>query len=271
MGAFMKIDVIVLCTNSEGEPELFRANVDVTQDQYDDGDHYDIAGSHAEDMGYEVIGAFDEKDRAYKQLTGATPISGDEPTVRSVAVIPAPESNQREISQYHLAIAKKIADSLDFLRFGQVVECDPTYIDFSADISYEDEIARSQGSFSEVRITILDDARNEGIKDQTDRIAWYFVVGRNDEHTGFCEALISAEDASKLSAMLIKFKEVLEGVIGHEVNLTMEDQIKTGVMDRINAALINASGGAWSPDGFTDGIINGGEQPANNSFKPKMR
>ena len=61
--------VIVLCTNAEGAPEFHSCTPEVTQEQYDNGEHYDLAKENAEDNGYEEpMVAFDENDPAAKQL-----------------------------------------------------------------------------------------------------------------------------------------------------------------------------------------------------------
>ncbi len=70
MVEFITIKVIVLCTNSEGSPEFFTREIQCTQAQYDNGDHYDIAKEAAKsEEGYEEpMMAFDEKDWAARQL-----------------------------------------------------------------------------------------------------------------------------------------------------------------------------------------------------------
>ncbi|GBG14858.1 uncharacterized protein NMK_2459 [Novimethylophilus kurashikiensis] len=61
--------VAVLCSNSNGEPELYTCSPAVTKESYDEGLHYSIAKSNAEDEGYEgPYLAFDDKDQAAKQL-----------------------------------------------------------------------------------------------------------------------------------------------------------------------------------------------------------
>lgn len=61
--------VIVLCTNANGAPEFHSCTPAVTQEQYDNGDHYDLAKENAEDNGYqEPMIAFDTSDQAAKQL-----------------------------------------------------------------------------------------------------------------------------------------------------------------------------------------------------------
>lgn len=66
-----KIAVVVLCSNASGEPEFFHTTVELTSDAYNNGDHYDIAKSRAENEGYDLDPAsvaFDENDTAFKQL-----------------------------------------------------------------------------------------------------------------------------------------------------------------------------------------------------------
>jgi len=60
---------IVLCTNSNGAPEFHTCCPEVTQEQYDNGEHYELAKQNAEFNGYErPMIAFDAKDPAAKQL-----------------------------------------------------------------------------------------------------------------------------------------------------------------------------------------------------------
>lgn len=59
----------VLCTNSQGELELFTCAPVVTADQVENGEHYEMATDIAEQEGYEgLMIAFDDRDRAARQL-----------------------------------------------------------------------------------------------------------------------------------------------------------------------------------------------------------
>lgn len=61
--------VTVVCTSASGEPTLYMATVQVTEEQYQDGDHYDLAKEIAAENGYEApMIAFDTRDEAAKQL-----------------------------------------------------------------------------------------------------------------------------------------------------------------------------------------------------------
>lgn len=63
----MKIQIIVCCTNSNGEPDALCLEHTCTQEQYDNGDHYDQVKAHAENLGYE--GPFwvaDENDPGWR-------------------------------------------------------------------------------------------------------------------------------------------------------------------------------------------------------------
>lgn len=61
--------VIVLCINSEGAPEFHTCTPAVTQEQMEQGRHYELAKENAADNGYEEpMMAFDENDPAAKQL-----------------------------------------------------------------------------------------------------------------------------------------------------------------------------------------------------------
>ena len=62
------IKVAVLCINKSGDREFFYSSPEVTQEEYDSGDHYDLAIEAAEDQGLEAIKPFDEKDYAAHQL-----------------------------------------------------------------------------------------------------------------------------------------------------------------------------------------------------------
>lgn len=60
---------IVLCSNSNGEQEFHTCAPEVTKEQYDNGEHYDLAKQNAEDNGYEgPMIAFDASDPAARQL-----------------------------------------------------------------------------------------------------------------------------------------------------------------------------------------------------------
>lgn len=62
------IPVIVMAINASGEPELIRCDIKVTQNEYDDGDHYERAMSQVEEDGYDVKAAFDYFDPAYQSM-----------------------------------------------------------------------------------------------------------------------------------------------------------------------------------------------------------
>lgn len=67
--ATQHVKVIVLCTNSNGAPEFHTCTPEVTPQQVDEGEHYELAKQNAADNGYEgPMLAFDTKDPAARQL-----------------------------------------------------------------------------------------------------------------------------------------------------------------------------------------------------------
>lgn len=60
-----KIEVAVLCENANGAPEFSFHCLEVTQGQYDEGQHYELAMADARDAGYEPKAAFDDQDPAW--------------------------------------------------------------------------------------------------------------------------------------------------------------------------------------------------------------
>lgn len=61
--------VVVLCRNSDGEPEFHTCTPGVTHAQKIEGKHYEMAMENAADQGYdEPMVAFDKTDAAAKQL-----------------------------------------------------------------------------------------------------------------------------------------------------------------------------------------------------------
>lgn len=65
----MYIKMIVLCTNSNGSPEFYTCSPEVTQEQIDKGEHYELAKENAKYNGYtEPMIAFDSRDAAARQL-----------------------------------------------------------------------------------------------------------------------------------------------------------------------------------------------------------
>lgn len=63
--------VIVLCINSDGSPELHSCEVQVSSQQRDDGEHYELAKQNAGFNGYvKPMIAFDVSDEASRQLPG---------------------------------------------------------------------------------------------------------------------------------------------------------------------------------------------------------
>jgi hypothetical protein len=53
LGERQIISCAVACCNASGEPELYFVRVQCTQDEYENGDHYDAACAAAEAAGYE--------------------------------------------------------------------------------------------------------------------------------------------------------------------------------------------------------------------------
>jgi len=47
------IRCIIACTNSNGEPELAHTTVNCTEEEIENGEHYDVAKEQVEDQGYE--------------------------------------------------------------------------------------------------------------------------------------------------------------------------------------------------------------------------
>ena len=67
----MNIKCIVACHNSNGEPDLFFVKVEATEDQIENGEHYDRARREAELCGYDAgitSVTFDESDSAGKAM-----------------------------------------------------------------------------------------------------------------------------------------------------------------------------------------------------------
>jgi len=48
-----RIRMAALAANAQGAPDFYLAFVAVTNEQYDIGNHYDLAHAHAEDEGYQ--------------------------------------------------------------------------------------------------------------------------------------------------------------------------------------------------------------------------
>ncbi len=64
----MKIQVGVMGSNAGGEPDVIRFEIECTQEQYEQGDHYKKAERLASDQGFEPAMSFDERDPAWQAL-----------------------------------------------------------------------------------------------------------------------------------------------------------------------------------------------------------
>lgn len=64
----MKIQVGVMSEDANGAPDVTFHSIECSQEQYDNGDHYDMAKALAEDAGYEPAIAFDEHDPAWTAM-----------------------------------------------------------------------------------------------------------------------------------------------------------------------------------------------------------
>ena len=58
------IKTAVMCRNSNGAPEMVHFDIECTDHQYTDGDHYGFAEDKARNLGFEPKLAFDENDPA---------------------------------------------------------------------------------------------------------------------------------------------------------------------------------------------------------------
>lgn len=59
----MTVKCVVACRNAEGVSDFFFCKVDCSQQDYDNGEHYDRAENYASNQGYEgPMVAFDEND-----------------------------------------------------------------------------------------------------------------------------------------------------------------------------------------------------------------
>ncbi|ABM97002.1 hypothetical protein [Methylibium petroleiphilum] len=68
-GETRPVKVIVLCRNSEGAPEFHTCAPECTEDQVENGEHYELAKENAGFNGYEEpMIAFDANDPAARQL-----------------------------------------------------------------------------------------------------------------------------------------------------------------------------------------------------------
>ena len=62
----MIMPCFVAAINSNGEPSFYFVKIDCTQEQFDNGNHYDAAMQKARDEGYEPHLAYDAVDAAGK-------------------------------------------------------------------------------------------------------------------------------------------------------------------------------------------------------------
>jgi hypothetical protein len=59
----MQLRCIVACHNASGAPDFYPCTVEVSLEQYDEGEHYERAEEKARDSGYEgPMLAYDEND-----------------------------------------------------------------------------------------------------------------------------------------------------------------------------------------------------------------
>jgi hypothetical protein len=60
----MKIDTWVLARDASGAPDIVPVRLDCSEQDMQDGRHYEVAMTRAAELGYEPMGAFDERDPA---------------------------------------------------------------------------------------------------------------------------------------------------------------------------------------------------------------
>ena len=65
----MNINCVVACRDSNGSPDLYALRIQCTEDQYENGDHYERAKEAVEENGYEASDiVFDENDHVFKVM-----------------------------------------------------------------------------------------------------------------------------------------------------------------------------------------------------------
>ena len=65
----MNIKCVVACRDSNGAPDLYALRIECTNEQYDNGDHYERAKEAVAENGYEASDiVFDENDSAFKSM-----------------------------------------------------------------------------------------------------------------------------------------------------------------------------------------------------------
>ncbi len=62
------IRCIVAATNANGEPDLYFVMVYATEEQINNGEHYEVACAKACEEGYDAVLAYDERDTAGKAM-----------------------------------------------------------------------------------------------------------------------------------------------------------------------------------------------------------
>lgn len=78
----MKVRCVVACRNASGEPDFFFCIVPVSQEDYEEGVHYDLAIQDAHDNGYEgrymvVCDEFDPGFRFFEDVDWqVVPVTG---------------------------------------------------------------------------------------------------------------------------------------------------------------------------------------------------
>jgi hypothetical protein len=59
----MQIKVVVSCRACDGTPDFFATTIECSQEDYDEGEHYELAADRACEAGYEEISiCYDEND-----------------------------------------------------------------------------------------------------------------------------------------------------------------------------------------------------------------
>jgi len=63
------IRCVVAAINSNGDPDFYFVKVKATEEQINNGDHYDAARESAEDEGYEALLTYDQNDYGWKAFS----------------------------------------------------------------------------------------------------------------------------------------------------------------------------------------------------------
>lgn len=140
-GVEVKVRCFVLGKNASGQPEFVHSEQSLSQEDYNDGKHYQMAREQAYSAGFEVESVFDEHDPAAKQLFAMEMFRHDTPPDAFIAKVLYKQTMSRIVDEASRYCESEGADTA-------TIEVDGDFSKASDDLKSHIDEAKKAGCFA---------------------------------------------------------------------------------------------------------------------------